>query len=159
MPPIILALYVDDTMVAFHPSLESEWISDKERLSSIYPITDLGICEWILNMKVEYNHDGSQITLSQRAYIEKLLLQFGLTDCNPAHTPSTLLDLTHPDQLHGQPLSIEQHMQYRSMVGALLYAANTTRMDIAYVVGVLSRFVSAPMHQHLIAAKHVIRYL
>jgi hypothetical protein len=39
-----------------------------------------------------------------------------------------------------------------------LYLASHTRPDIAYTVGVLSRFMSQPTDQHLKAAKRVLRY-
>jgi len=44
-------------------------------------------------------------------------------------------------------------------VGALLYAANTTRLDIAFQVGLLSRFLSDPCMHHFRAAHRVLNYL
>ncbi len=35
----------------------------------------------------------------------------------------------------------------------MLYAANVSRTDISYIIGVLARYY------HLAAAKHVLRYL
>ena len=49
--------------------------------------------------------------------------------------------------------------QYQSIIGSLLYLAVATRPDIAYVVGVLSKFCSKPSEAHLTAAKRVLRYL
>jgi len=48
---------------------------------------------------------------------------------------------------------------YRKLVGKLLYLAVATRPDIAYVVGVLCRFVENPGEAHWNAAKRVLRYL
>ena len=45
------------------------------------------------------------------------------------------------------------------MIGSLLYAAIATRPDIAYAVGVLSKFCASPDESHLTAAKRVLRYL
>ena len=45
------------------------------------------------------------------------------------------------------------------MVGSLLYIASWTRVDIAYAVSELSRFVANPGKSHLEAAKGVFRYL
>jgi hypothetical protein len=59
----------------------------------------------------------------------------------------------------GEPLTTEQHVLYRQIVGATLYLANTTRMDIAYAVGALSRHLSTPKSIHLTYAKHLLRYL
>ena len=48
---------------------------------------------------------------------------------------------------------------YRELIGKLLYLAIATRPDIAYVVGVLCRFVENPGLAHWYAAKRVLRYL
>ena len=48
---------------------------------------------------------------------------------------------------------------YASAVGSLMYAMLCTRLDIAHVVGVLSRFMSNPGKEHWTAVKRVFRYL
>ena len=48
---------------------------------------------------------------------------------------------------------------YASIIGSLRYATDCTRPDIAYVVGVLSRFTSKPSKDHWLAIKQVMRYL
>ena len=48
---------------------------------------------------------------------------------------------------------------YASIIGSLCYATNCTRHDIAYVVGVLSRFTSKPSKDHWVAIERVMRYL
>ena len=47
---------------------------------------------------------------------------------------------------------------YRQMIGSLMYLTNT-RLDIFFVVNTLSQFLMDPRHVHLIAAKHILRYL
>eukprot|EP00253_Pinus_taeda_P027830 PITA_27830 len=47
---------------------------------------------------------------------------------------------------------------YRQLVGSLIYLT-TTRLDIAYVVSVLSQFMTRPHENHWVAAKGVLRYL
>ena len=48
---------------------------------------------------------------------------------------------------------------YSSLVGILMYAQVCTRPDIAFVVGMLGRYLSNPGSQHWKAAKKVLRYL
>lgn len=48
---------------------------------------------------------------------------------------------------------------YSSVVGSLMYAQVCTRPDIAFVVGMLGRYLSNPGSQHWKAAKKVLRYL
>ena len=48
---------------------------------------------------------------------------------------------------------------YASAIGSLMYAIVCTRLDIAYAVGVVSRFMSRPRKQHWEAVKWILRYL
>ena len=45
---------------------------------------------------------------------------------------------------------------YRQMIGSLMYL---TRPDICFAVNTLIQFLTNPIHVHLIAAKHILRYL
>ena len=47
---------------------------------------------------------------------------------------------------------------YRSIIGSLLYLT-TSRPDIAFSVGVYTRYQAAPKESHLTAAKQIIRYV
>jgi hypothetical protein len=48
---------------------------------------------------------------------------------------------------------------YSSVVGSLAYAQVCTRPDIAYVTGMLGRYLNNPGHDHWKAVKKVLRYL
>ena len=48
---------------------------------------------------------------------------------------------------------------YESAVGSLMYEMVYTKLDIAHVVGVLSRFMSKPGKEHWTIVKMVFRYL
>ncbi|XP_040374638.1 secreted RxLR effector protein 161-like [Rosa chinensis] len=48
---------------------------------------------------------------------------------------------------------------YAQLVGSLMYAQVCTRPDLAYAVGILSRFQSNPGPEHWIAGKKILRYL
>ncbi|XP_034684099.1 secreted RxLR effector protein 161-like [Vitis riparia] len=52
-----------------------------------------------------------------------------------------------------------QKIPYASVVGSLMYAQVCTRPDIAYIVGMLGRYLSNPGMDHWRAAKRVMRYL
>ena len=47
---------------------------------------------------------------------------------------------------------------YRSIIGSLLYLT-TSRPDIAFSVGVYTRYQAAPKESHLTAVKQIIRYV
>jgi hypothetical protein len=56
-------------------------------------------------------------------------------------------------------MPVDSEVNYAELVGSLLYLTTNTRPDVAYAVGVLSRFMSKPMDKHWTAAKRVLRYL
>jgi len=79
-----------------------------------------------------------------------------MTDAKPVHLPigaRTRLERA------GELLTGEDPNIYQELVGCLDYLATATRPDIAFAVGRLSRFVSAPTVAHLAAGKVVLRYL
>ena len=47
---------------------------------------------------------------------------------------------------------------YCHMIGSLMYLTNM-RPDIFFAMNTLSQFLTDPRHVHLIAAKHIMRYL
>jgi hypothetical protein len=47
---------------------------------------------------------------------------------------------------------------YRHIIGSLMYLTNT-RADISFAMNTLSQYLVEPRHVHLVAAKHVMRYL
>ena len=52
---------------------------------------------------------------------------------------------------------IDPHI-YRHMIASLMHLVNI-RLDILFVVSVLSQFISQPRKTHSITTKHVLRYL
>ena len=56
-------------------------------------------------------------------------------------------------------MNVNPGIPYASTVGSLIYAQVCTRPDIAYIVGVLGRYLSNPGMDHWKAAKRVMRYL
>ncbi|MCO5599177.1 hypothetical protein L7F22_053277 [Adiantum nelumboides] len=48
---------------------------------------------------------------------------------------------------------------YSSAIGSLMYAMVSTRPDIAFAMGVVSRYMANPGKKHWEAVKHVLRYL
>ncbi|CAN6275178.1 unnamed protein product [Urochloa humidicola] len=48
--------------------------------------------------------------------------------------------------------------EYRSLIGSLRYLMNT-RPDLAFSVGYLSLFMEDPNQEHMVAMKHILRYI
>ena len=52
-----------------------------------------------------------------------------------------------------------QKISYASVVGSLMYAQVCTRLDIAYIIGILCRYLNNFGLDHWKATKRVLRYL
>jgi ribonuclease HI len=138
-----------------------EWLEYKAKFNNKYKMKDLGDAEWILGMRVKRDRKERTLHLDQEVYINKLLTKFDMSKCNPIGTPAD------PSQRLTQkqsPTTKEEQEQmeripYRQLIGGLLYAAISTRPDIAYAVNNLSSFLQNPGPAHWIAAKRVLRYL
>ena len=57
-----------------------------------------------------------------------------------------------------EPLSPEEHQQYRKLVGQLLWLSNL-RVDIMYAIKKLSRGLASPPTDHWAKLKQLLRYL
>jgi hypothetical protein len=159
---IYLTLYVDDTLIIYPKDLEEVWLKDKEFISHKYPIKDMGDCNYILNMEVKRDRKNKIITLSQRAYLEKMLNNNKeyIQGNRKVSTPYLYRDLSGiPEGVEPEELNEQEHNKYRSIVGELLYAANYTRIDLIYIVNVLARHVNKPYNYHMAAARRVLQYL
>ena len=82
---------------------------------------------------------------------------------NPCDTPlennNTLSKADGPQTEAEKVANIELQKRYQELVGCLMYLMVSTRPDIAYAIGFLSRFTSNPGEKHWKALKRVLRYL
>ncbi|XP_071729433.1 secreted RxLR effector protein 161-like [Rutidosis leptorrhynchoides] len=81
--------------------------------------------------------------------------------CKPGNTPVTKGDkfsLKQCPKNSFETMEMEK-TPYASTVGSVMYAQVCTRPDIAYIVGMLGRYLSNPGMDHWKAAKRVMRYL
>eukprot|EP00253_Pinus_taeda_P009050 PITA_09050 len=130
---------------------ESYIASIKKELGKSFKMIDLGYVHYYLG--IEVTQHPKSIFLSQKKYIGDLLNRFGMTECNPLTTPiEQNLKLT---SIEGK--EFEDATKYRQLVGSLNYLT-TTRPDISFVVGILSRFMQKPCEGHWSTAKRVLRY-
>lgn len=163
--PIIISLYVDDMLVLVPPALEAIWNADKAKISATYEIEDLGDARWILKMLITRDPATGTITLSQKAYVDMIVAKYysSNADATTAVNPGMVsYDLSEPDTVSkygATPLTTDERLRYLSIVGALGYLSNTTRIDIAYAVNMLQRNANNPTNVHMKCAINVIKYL
>ncbi|CAB3995426.1 Hypothetical predicted protein [Paramuricea clavata] len=147
----IIIIWVDDLIISASHEILLQSMKDS---SSKFRLKDLGVLSWFLG--TEFKCSEGAIEMSQKQYIEKLLLRFGMAECKPKVTP-TVLGL---DKVVGtESPELKDPTFYRVIVGSLIYVMTGTRPDLCYIVTKLSQNMSKPTETNIIAAKHVLRYL
>ena len=150
----IVAIYVDDIILGG----ENEKIVKcmKVALSNKFDIEDMGMLHHFLGVKIIQKLECGEIWIGQQTYAQDLLVRFKMDSCRPVDTPfdaGSKLKKTEDGEITCD------RAKYQSAVGSLLYLSTKTRPDIAYAVGVVSRFCSNPSNSHWVAVKRILRYL
>ena len=156
---IFLVLYVDDILLATN---DIGMLHETKRfLSKKFEMKDLGDASFVLGILIQRDRSRGILGLSQRSYIDKVLKRFGMQDSKPGDTPVSKGDKFSLNQCPRTNLEVKemQKIPYASAVGSLMYAMVCTRPDIAYIVGMLGRYLSNPGMDDWKAAKRVMRYL
>lgn len=147
---LLVGVYVDDLIIT--GSCEKDITEFKTQMQKIFNMSDLGLLSYYLGIEVK--QETGVITLTQSSYARKILEVSSMAGCNSCTTPmENRLKLSKKD---GSPMV--DATNFRSIVGSLRYLVNT-RPDIAYAVGMVSRYMEAPTTQHMAAVKHILRYI
>uniref|UniRef100_A0A453B0H4 Reverse transcriptase Ty1/copia-type domain-containing protein n=1 Tax=Aegilops tauschii subsp. strangulata TaxID=200361 RepID=A0A453B0H4_AEGTS len=147
---LLVGIYVDDLLIT--GADEEEIARFKLQMKELFKMSDLGLLTYYLGIEVHQKPEG--ITLCQEAYAKKILESCSMEDCNPSFVPiEPRLKLSKRSEA-----SAVDATEYRSVVGSLRYLVNT-RPDLAYSVGIVSRFMEAPTTEHWAAVKHILRYI
>ncbi|CAD6914528.1 unnamed protein product [Tilletia caries] len=96
--------------------------------------------------------------MSQTGYIDQVLQRYGMAACKPSSTPMAEAS-KHLGPREGTVATKQERHYFAALIGCLLWLAQGTRMDIAYQVGKLARFMGNPSTEHVAAAMRVLRYL
>ncbi|KAL9252624.1 Retrovirus-related Pol polyprotein from transposon TNT 1-94-like protein [Drosera capensis] len=155
---IFLVLYVDDILLA---SNDIGLLHETKRfLSKRFEIKDLGNASFVLRIQIHRDRLKGVLELSQKGYIDKVFKRYGMQDCKPGDTLIAKGDKFSLNQCpkNGFETKKIEKTPYASAVGSLMYAQVCTRHDLAYIVGILGRYLSNPGIDHWKASKRVMRY-
>ena len=145
---VIILVWVDDLIIAARNDI---LMSDtKQMLKDKFHMKDLGRLSYFLGIHFEQGVD--YVRMNQRKYLVKLLEKFEMSNCKPRTTPSE-------QKLECDGENLTDPRRYRELIGSLIYAMTCTRPDICWIITTLSQYLSRPLKEHWIAAKHVLRYL
>jgi hypothetical protein len=163
--------------IAFHEVDAAEMAEVVEQLRGHFKITVADEVHTLLGMRIQRDEATGAYRVHQQAYAEKVLEQFGMARCNPAHTPEAASSSSKPagesdaaGEAESDPASAGAApggvdrprvtaANFRALVGALFWLSNGTRYDIAHAVNRLARCVECPDSDALALAHRVLRYL
>lgn len=154
---ILLFLFVDDMQVALHRDDIQEWRQLHKQLKVRFDISDLGESKYMLGMHITRDRVARTIKLDQELYITKALEKFGLAASRTDKTPAVKEDdsiVKNPGASTSTDLKL-----YQEKVGTLLYAAISTRPDIAFAVNKLTQKMTTPTVRDMKACDRVFHYL
>ncbi|XP_052734176.1 secreted RxLR effector protein 161-like [Vigna angularis] len=102
-----------------------------------FEMTDLDKLSYFLGMEVVHTEVG--MIMHQRKYVKDLLERFKMNQCNAVKSPL--------------------EVNVKLMNDDAEETVNETLPDLAFYVGVTSRFMNQPRRSHLLAVKRIIRYI
>lgn len=147
---LIVSIYVDDLI--FTGSDKEMMENFKSAMKEEFDMTDLGRMKYFLGVEVIQNIEG--IFISQRKYIQEILLKFGMSNSNATKTPMVPGCKLTKDEAGTRVDST----QYKQMIGSLMYLT-VSRPDLMYVMSLVSRYMETPTEIHMMAVKRILRYL
>jgi len=124
----------------------------KESMLREFDMSDLGGMRFFLSIEVLQTANGTYIC--QRKYALDVLKRFGMEGSNVVCSLIVLSSKLHSDE--GGVKVNETY--FKQIVRSLMYLT-TTRLDIMFIVSLISRCMSKPTKLYLQAAKRTLRYL
>jgi hypothetical protein len=118
----------------------------------------VGGLTWWLGVSYTYDLVTGAVSADQEAFIDELLDQYAMTNCDPCLLPmavgTDLASIPIPDVPDKDIVAA-----YAKLVGELLYISIHTVPKIMYALSALTRFMTRATSQNYGYAKQVLRYL
>jgi Reverse transcriptase (RNA-dependent DNA polymerase) len=135
---IIIAVYVDNLNII---GSSEEIEKTAKLLKNEFKIKDLGVTKLCLDLQIEHLHND--IFVHQLNYIQKMLKRFNMDKVHPLSTPKVVRSLDVKKDPYRPRENNEKtfgpKVPYLSAIGALIYLANNTRLDIIFFCKCISK--------------------
>ena len=115
-----------------------------------------------LGVNYHFDYESGTVHIEQSAQTKKVLMDFGMSECNSSGAKAPALQGVPPCQDDCIEPGVDwdgKDFDMEKLVGHLQYLYMCTRPDIGYVLKILSRFTKSFGPKHVQFAKHVLRYL
>ena len=156
---IYLLIYVDNMLIICKNMAGIN--QPKENLKSKFEMKDLGVAKRILGIDILRDRKKGTLSLTQTGYVQMVLKEFGMLDAKSVSTsiPSYYKLKYAKGTLTKLEFQYMSKVLYSNAIRSMMYAMITTRLDIAYGVGLVSRFTNCPSKDHWHVVKWMLRYL
>lgn len=145
------AIYVDDmVVVSSNIDIEKYYMN---RVGSKINLKCLGDAKYILGMQVE--QENGRVYVHQQDYIKKLLIMYGMDECNSVSTPIDV-NIKMDNYADSNKCNTKE---YQELVGRLMFLSVNTRPDITFTLSYLSQYNNDAREMHMKGLKRVLRYL
>ncbi|KAG9444834.1 hypothetical protein H6P81_016174 [Aristolochia fimbriata] len=152
---VILSLYVDDILLIGN-DLDMV-LRIKEWLKTQFDMKDMGEASFILGIKIERDRKVRKLSISQERYLDSVLKRFGVvgwkTIDSPIYKGTSLSTKMAPPS--DEEILKMQSIPYAQVVGSLMYAMLCIRLDLGFVVSLVSRYQSDLGALHWQAVKRI----
>ena len=150
IPNLFVLAHVDDFAVTGANSNKIIWVM--EAMGRKFEIKDLGDIKTYLGMEVTQSDQG--IKLTQLKFIDQLLEENGMQDCNPALTP-----LPPGLSIDDEPDPSIDIKRYQGISGGAQWLASNAHPEIARAASLLAQFNSRPTRKAQSAQQHLLSFL
>ncbi|KAG8493508.1 hypothetical protein CXB51_010915 [Gossypium anomalum] len=147
---LYILVYVNDIIITGNLSTSIDWFI--QLLNSTFSFKDMSDLYYFL--RIEVTRSSGCLHLCQKKYIHDILDRCSMTTTKSVHTP--MVSSSTLAKSDGECL--EDLNEYKSLTGALQYVV-LTRLDIAYAENRICQFMHNSTTAHMIALKHILRYL
>lgn len=148
-----ISVHVDDLAVVGEEALIKPLM---DQLEKTYTVGQREELHQFLSLKITQDSSGKYVYLLQAHYIDDIRDQYLSDSFTTTKTP-TASGFKHLGPR--KPLEPVSPGPYDSLIGALLWVAQSTRADISFAVNHLSQFLPDPSTAHWHAAVRVLQYL
>ena len=136
----------------FGATINARAIEFSKEMKKEFEMSMVGELTFFLGLQVKQRKDG--IFISQEKHAKNLVKKFGLDSKKHA---STLMSSSTKLSLDSSGVEISPTL-YRSIIGSLLHLT-TSKLDIAFSVGVCACYQATPKESHLTTVKRIIHYI
>jgi hypothetical protein len=154
---MLIFRFVDDMQGMYHKEDRAEFKESADMLQKRFEIKALSSASWMLGMRITRDRKARTIKLDQELYVMTAVERYHVPTAGKfISTPELVGAASDTNPALDEPADRQRYME---ITGTLMYAAISTRPDIAHAVHYLASNMQAPQRRHMQAAERVLRYL